>query len=452
MATWKKVALEGDLGVAATGETAAPGGSGEILISASGSTATWYDMANNALVAGNSTSGAAVVTPLAASDVKVTAVTSSTIDMSIEDDRVTTAMLKANVVTKDKMAHYAGGGLLVYHDGSTVTNTDSTATYAPVVLPAGTNGQVLKTVVSGDVEYLTWGSAGSVAALDITSGDAVDPGSGSLAANFPILFSDGQGDDKTVYGDVGDIKFQYSPPEHLLEVGSITCAGTGVGVVTAVSGVFSSGVNKANTVQTAATSSASCFVGLFDSTTGYQACLTDSNLTYNASTDTLSVQNLVVEGNNTTVNTNTLEVQDKTIVLASASTLATASNADGSGIVVDVNQLAQTTDVGGNSSGNDAFCPRLYWSNDGSGAADTSPGEASVVNNVSSIGWRLADVGTLVSDVPTEASQGYNIAPTLIEQTVVPSAQEIGIGAMWLTHNTTTGEGVPTGALYIQVA
>ena len=449
MATWKKVALEGDLGVAATGETAAPSGSGEILISASATTATWYEMADNALVAGNSTNGAAVVTPLPASDVKVTAVTASTIDMSIENDRVTTAMLKNNVVTVDKMAHYAGGGLLAYHD-STVGNTDSTETYAPVVLPAGTNGQVLKCVVNSDDKYLAWGNAGSVAALDITSGDGVDPASGSLADNFPILFSDGQGDDKTVFGDVGSIKFQYSPPEHLLEVGSITCASPGV--ITAVSGVYSSGVDKANTVQTEATSSADCFLGLFDTTTGYQACLTDSVLTYNASTNTLNVPNLVVSGNNTTVNTATLEVKDKTIVLASSTGLTTVSDASGAGIGIDVDQNAQTTDVGGSDAGNDAFCPRLFWTNDGTGAADTNPAQTSVVNSQSSIGWRLADVGTVASNVPTEVSQGHNIAPTLINQTVIPVSQAIGIGSMWLTHNSTTGAGVPTGALYIQVA
>lgn len=447
MATWKKVALEADLSAFAQ-----------------------TDATNNAIPYGNEagdfdytnipSDGQILVTVDAdGSNPVPTFVTldgDASIDnsgsLTIANNAVETGMIADNAVTTGKMAKGAGGGMLVYHDASTVTNTDSTQNYDPVVLPAGTNGQVLKTVVAGGVEYLAWGSA-SFSNLTVGDGDGVDPGDTGpdpdIAAKLPVLFSNGLGD-KVVYGDVGSIPMEYIPNEHLLKVGNITVDST----VTGVSGVFSSGVDKANSVKVTDSDTGSNYLAFFsaEGNDGYQTPSTQSNLQYNAESETLSVKNLVVSGNNTTVNTTTLEVKDKTIVLASSDTDTTAEQSSGAGIVVDVNNQAGTTNALGDESGNDAFCPRLYWTNDGTGATDTNPAQTSVVNNTSSIGWRLADVGTLVSDSPTEVSQGHNIAPTLINQTVVPMSQEIGIGSMWLTHNSTTGSGVPTGALYIQVA
>ena len=88
------------------------------------------------------------------------------------------------------------------------------------------------------------------------------------------------------------------------------------------------------------------------STSGSAALKVDSStLSYNASSDTLTVNNLTVAGNQTTVNTTELVVADKNIVIADGST--TAADANGAGITVDIASTA-------------ANMPQFLWNNGGS--------------------------------------------------------------------------------------
>ena len=88
------------------------------------------------------------------------------------------------------------------------------------------------------------------------------------------------------------------------------------------------------------------------STAGSAALKVDSStLQYNASSDTLTVNNLTVAGTQTTVNTTELVVADKNIVIADGS--AAASDASGAGITVDIASAA-------------ADMPQFLWTNAGS--------------------------------------------------------------------------------------
>lgn len=86
-------------------------------------------------------------------------------------------------------------------------------------------------------------------------------------------------------------------------------------------------------------------------TSGSAALKVDSStLSYNASSDTLTVNNLTVSGTQTTVNTTELVVADKNIVIADGS--AAAADANGAGITVDI-------------AGTLANMPQFLWNNGG---------------------------------------------------------------------------------------
>lgn len=124
------------------------------------------------------------------------------------------------------------------------------------------------------------------------------------------------------------------------------------------------------------------FVVLSGGATGNNALKTDaSGITYNAATETLTVSNLTVDGTTTTVNTTDLVVSDKTIVIADGS--ATAGDASGAGITVDVGSTA-------------ADMPEFLWTNGGK-----------------LTGWSLADYNSGGStDFPVAVMQFGTAAPS----------------------------------------
>ena len=97
---------------------------------------------------------------------------------------------------------------------------------------------------------------------------------------------------------------------HMYATGNLTLLGVLIGDVTGdvtgnltgnvtgnVTGDVTGNVSgNAGTVTTADTTDATCFVGLFESATGNQACKTDGALTYNASTGALSATSFVGNG------------------------------------------------------------------------------------------------------------------------------------------------------------
>lgn len=440
MASWKKIALAEDLmGYADQGGTEIA--EGQVVIgSATAGQFSFHDMAANTIIAGNG-GDAKVVT--STGEVTITAVDDTNATFTISDDTITggdpsTNHIKDNTVAYRNVVKAAGGAILVHQDTSTVSNTAQSTDYTASALGIGDAGDVLKVAGAGSNLYLEWGAGASATSVTITDGTSqTDP--------LPVIYGQGVGSSQAIYADTVSFTFDEDTAEGgTLAVPHIVATSA---VITNVTGTASQATAVLTTAAVASSPYRLAMVPAVGTGSNYQNVYTDDNLTYNPGTNYLYAKNIKISGNSTSIDTATLEVQDKTIVLATSATNTDAADAAGSGLVIDINSLAQTTDVAGSSSGNDAFCPRLFWTNDGTGAADTSA-LAGVVNNKSSIGWRLADVGTLnASDVPTEASQGYNIAPTLIEQANIPSSEDIGIGAMWLIANS--DDDGP--ALYIQI-
>tara|TARA_R110002096_G_scaffold11772_2_gene43129 strand:- start:1144 stop:2454 length:1311 start_codon:yes stop_codon:yes gene_type:complete len=421
MATWKEVALVEDLTAAAvqTGEAAA----GQVAIgSSTAGEITWTDVPSLSLIVGNGSNGAAVVVHDTAGDIQVTSSDSTKVKLDIVAGTVDTAKLATSSststgVTPAKMSFGTSGGILAYHHdtiGSTVTGT----VYGPEVLPAGTNGQILSTVVAGGKTYLDWIAGGTASTVTVTNGE-------SQGSALPVIFGEGTGADKDLYSDASTTPFTYEADVNTLRVANIITSGS----VTATGG-FAGLASSATTVNTATTTNASCYVALFDSQNGQQNGRTDAGIRYDATNNMLTVDNLTVSGTNTILNTTSLVVEDKLIAVASNS--ATASAASGSGVVVNINNLA-IDEVAGD---HDDYCPRLVWSNN-STHPQANSANAQVSTSSTTMGWAIASHGAdadASQGVPVSASPLYNIAPTLIEQATLPAtaSADIGIGAMYL--------------------
>lgn len=143
-------------------------------------------------------------------------------------------------------------------------------------------------------------------------------------------------------------------------------------------------------------------------TSGSAALKVDSStLQYNASSDTLTVNNLTVSGTQTTVNTTDLVVTDKNIVIANGSD--TAANASGAGITVDIGET-------------EANMPQFLWNNAGS-----------------LTGWTLSNYSaTGNTDFPVALMEFDSAAST------APSGDAAGVGSF---HFNTTDQN-----LYIRTA
>ena len=121
------------------------------------------------------------------------------------------------------------------------------------------------------------------------------------------------------------------------------------GTVTGSATAATDATNAVN-VGTAAVTSGDYKLALVPGSGGNEAVKYDAGLSWNAGTDTLTVTNLTVAGTTTTVNSTNLVVADKTIVIADGS--ATAGDASGAGITVDVGSTA-------------ADMPEFLWTNGG---------------------------------------------------------------------------------------
>lgn len=99
------------------------------------------------------------------------------------------------------------------------------------------------------------------------------------------------------------------------------------------------------------------------------ALAVDTNLSYNPSTDTLTVTNLEVSGTEIKVNTESLTITDHIIEIAVGS--STAANASGSGLLVEIGAVAFDETANDNAGNQDAVnaavakMPELKWSDGG---------------------------------------------------------------------------------------
>lgn len=156
--------------------------------------------------------------------------------------------------------------------------------------------------------------------------------------------------------------------------GIVTAAGFAgplTGNVTGTASNASAAANAAQVTLSAANTSSSAHNLVLSTAASGDNCslATDTNLSYNPNTDTLSVTNIEISGTEIKVNTENLTVTDKLIEIAVGS--ATASNASGSGLLVEIDALAFDATANDNA-GNQADVttrenrmPELKWSNGG---------------------------------------------------------------------------------------
>ena len=441
MANWKEIAFKSDLTTAATQATEVVEGQIGIGSSTTGEV-TWQDMNDNTIIAGDN-GDAKVLT--VSGDIALDSSGGSSAIMTISDDKVVTAKIKDDNVTLAKIQDSAGGSLLVHHHatpGSTAPGTD----YSPSALAAGSNGQVLKTVVSGSNKYLAWGDPSSTSSVDVTDGS-------SQTAALPVNFASAVGDDATIYGDASVFTYDQNLNGGTLAVPAVTS--------TTFTGALTGKASQSATSTVVATTNTTCSVALFEATDGELTAHTDPGITYDATNNKLTVGNLDVTGTTTTLNSEDLVIQDNTITLsvpstASNGTIATGAN---SGVVICTNGLSGDGD---DTSTDVTFNPRFMWNNTATtidGATGIS--QLAALPASTTLGWSLAGRGGDGTDDTASdlASNSYNIAPMMIfgaEQTNYPGAGsgtydglDIGIGAQFLSNAGTNGA---DSRLFIQVA
>ena len=156
--------------------------------------------------------------------------------------------------------------------------------------------------------------------------------------------------------------------------GILTASGFAGDLVGDVTGTASDATSAANAVgvsltDASTTASAHNLVLATASSGTGNALAVDTNLSYNPSTDTLSVTNIEISGTEIKVNTENLTVTDKLIEIAVGST--TSANASGSGLLVEIGAVAPDPTANSNA-GNDAEVaaevakmPELKWSDGG---------------------------------------------------------------------------------------
>lgn len=434
MATWKEVALVEDLSVTATqvdgsGNPINPSAAGEILISDSTSAASWTNMADNTVLAGDG--GVATVMTIggSAGDAGRVDLDSSggSAVFTVDNDAITLAKIKDDNVTIDKLAPISvsdaahnslEAGSMLYWDASG----------NPVALAAPANAtKRLGSAASGSEFIPVWEDITATTTIEVTEHPAED-------TERPVIFSDDSGNTgiasaATLHGDIGETAatddFTYNSSEHRLTVKKLRVANQ-------ITGTIDSAVAVTTAVESSDTE---CFLTFVKANTAQDNTLHhNAGLKYNSDTQKLTVQgDLEVNGTTTTIDTANLTVKDKTILLSEGSTSITSS--DESGLVIDCSSAILEDGT------NENYAPRLVWKNNGGGSAATS----------STLGWMMADHGDISSgDVPGQASVLRNIAPTLINQSAAPtssSGDAVGPGAMWVYKTGTVAD----SRVFIQV-
>jgi hypothetical protein len=226
--------------------------------------------------------------------------------------------------------------------GGNITLTEAGDGSGLTIASTDTNTQLSQEQVQ-DFAWAAVGGAGTETGISVTYQDAthdvdfiVDDqtleSSTSNTTNVTLSMSNPSGTDDTVEIVAGD---------------NITLTNNSAGQFTIAASATASNVSV-----TDSDVDETAYLVFTTSTSGSAALKVDSStLSYNASSDTLTVNNLTVAGTQTTVNTTDLVVADKNIVIADGS--ADAATASGAGITVDI---AATLDN----------MPQFLWTNGGS--------------------------------------------------------------------------------------
>lgn len=382
-----------------------------------------------------------------------------TVTFTVSDAAIGTNKIVDNAVTLDKTAHGAAAGVMIY----------DTADGIPTFLTAADSAnKVLK--VNGDGTTLTFADAESATSVSITDADDVSlvrrriMHGGTTAA--------GDQDTQTVFGDT---EFTYKNQEQIngarfsqwngtYDANNINLPYEGADTESALQLPATAGISgtlvgtarasmyvRANPVDAGASNDDFYDVAFMKdsgvsgfSHVGYAS--SGTGLKYNPKEKTLKVTNLIVDGDQTTINTSNLAVEDKTVRLGigdTETTDVTSAAADGAGVIVNIGRYGvDVNDEDGVTKQNaENTLPRIVWEN---GTTSTK----------SVLGWKVAFKGT-GSDSSLAASTPYGVGvmhtdngnvDTVLGSDLDNADLSIGVGAMALVDY----DGTP--ALYIQTS
>lgn len=431
MATWKQIFTSNDVVPVingGTGTNSLPAGN----IVSNGTALQTLDQAAGQIAIGQGNG----TTPSAQSlSGDIDTVTSAGV-VTIATDAITTAKIINDAVTLDKMAHGTQGQLISYNGSG-----------QPTHLGVGANGFVL-TADDGEPTGLKWQSAGGATTLNVQNGD-------TQANPLPVIFaSDVTSGAAAVYGDADELTFDADGVTftHMNQTdlneddGNLTTETDGAGRAALFSkngfkGDLAGRASGANTLRANNT-----FTNTVDNASltgtinilGHESNVTDTQyynpkslggrVTYDVSSDTLSVQNLTVAGTTTTVNSTVTTIADSTIKIAEGTTSSgsfgtSAASAGGAGIVVDVGSAA------------DANLGRFIYTGYDQGG----------VNNNSVLGWKIAQESVSDGSQPANA---YGVGVMYVQSGAMDedgNGVDINPGALLFTSNS-------GGQLWLQVA
>lgn len=422
MATWKKIFTTSDVVPVENGGTGTNALAAGNVVS-NGTVLQSLEQDTGRFLIGQGTSAAPAATALAGDISTVTAGGAVT----IANDAITTAKIINSAVTLPKMADGTKGQIISFAaDGS------------PLALGVGDNTKVL-TADSNEATGLKWVTAGGASTINVQNGDT-SPGTA-----LPVVFASDVSATASVYADADELTFDAAGVTftHLdttdlgVSDGNLTSELDGAGRAA----LFSQNGFKGDLAGRASAANFTQANNTFTNTTnntnltgtvnilGTQSSTVDGNyyqpqslgarVTYDVSSDTLSVQNLTVAGTTTTINSTTTTIADPTIRIAegtstSGSYGASAAAAGGAGIVVD------------NGTASDENLGRFIYTGY----------DAGTTNNASVLGWKIAQEKSTNAG---EAANGpYGVGVMYVQSTAMDTdgnGVDINPGAMLFTSN-----------------
>ena len=253
----------------------------------------------------------------------------------------------------------------------------------------------------GDGDIINMGDNDDLKIYHHSNGTGViqNAGSGQLQirSNEIRLLNAATDEDYAFFRDDGAVELYYDDSKKFettgigvsiyndLNVGTAVTIYGNAGIVSAIS-FYGDGANLTNTGATLAPAASTQRVVLTSLTSGTMVdAATDSDLTYNAATDTLNVDNLIVAGNltvdgdQTILNVTQLEVEDINIGIASASTKLNNAQLDGAGITIHGSQGDKTL-TWDNSNSRLGFNTDLY-------VPKVETGHAQITGGISTDGY-----------------------------------------------------------------
>ena len=430
MATWRQIFTTNDVvpvNNGGTGTNTLPAGN----VVSNGTTLETLDQLAGQFAIGQGTSASPAAQSLSGDIDTVTAAGVVT----IATDAITTGKIIDDAVTLAKMADGTKGQLISY-------DTNGEATH----LGVGSNGFVL-TADDTEATGLKWQSAGGATTVNVQNGD-------TQSADLPIVFASGIDGTATVFGDADELSFKADDVTftHMNQTdlnqpdGNLTTPGDGVSEAALFSkngfkGDLAGRASGANTLRanntftnTVDNASLTGTINILGHESGvadtqyYNAKSLGARVTYDVSSDTLSVQNLTVAGTTTTVNSTVTTIADSTIRIAEGTTASgsfgtSSTSAGGAGLVVDVGSAA------------DANLGRFIYTGYDQGGT----------NQNSVLGWKIAQEQVSTGADPAPA---YGVGVMYVQSGAMDTdgnGVDINPGALLFTSDS-------GGQLWLQVA